>query len=57
MGLRSFSIRVADEATLKILQERLHVAGLSFEDRSASMNLPSILTADQDGNGVEIMEV
>ena len=54
VGLLSFSIRVPDETTLKILQERLHAAGLPFAEKGSSMNGPVILTRDQDGNGVEL---
>jgi catechol 2,3-dioxygenase len=57
VGLLSFSIRVPDLGTLQILQERLRAADFSFEDRSASVDQPTILTHDQDGNGVEIVVV
>jgi catechol 2,3-dioxygenase len=57
VGLLSFSISIPDPDTLQILKERLRAAGFSFEDRSASAGQATILTRDQDGNGVEIMMV
>jgi catechol 2,3-dioxygenase len=57
VGLLSFSVSIPDEATLRILRERLQTAGSAFAERSAAMNRSAILTHDQDGNEVEIMVV
>ncbi|MGH7454967.1 MAG: VOC family protein, partial [bacterium] len=57
VGLLSFSISIPDLDTLQILKERLRTAELWFEDGSASAGQSTILTRDQDGNGVEIMVV
>jgi len=57
VGLLSFSINLPDLGTLQILKERLRAADFSFEDRSTSVGQSTILTRDQDGNGVEIMMV
>jgi catechol 2,3-dioxygenase len=54
VGLLSFAIRVPDLDTVRTLQERLQTAGFSFEERSTATSQPTILTRDQDGNGVEI---
>jgi catechol 2,3-dioxygenase len=55
VGLLSFSISIPDLDTLKTLKERLRAANVSFEDRSTSVDHSTILTRDQDGNGVEIV--
>ncbi len=57
VGLLSFSISIPDLEMMKILEDRFRSAGLSFEDGSASMDRPAIVTRDQDGNGVEIVVV
>jgi catechol 2,3-dioxygenase len=55
VGLLAFSICVPDLATLQFLKDRLRTADFSIEKSSAAMGQPTILTRDQDGNGVEIM--
>ncbi len=55
VGLLSFSLRIPDLKTLELLTDRLQAAGLPFEDESAATRRPSILTRDQDGNGIEIV--
>lgn len=57
VGLLSFSISIPDLDALQILKERLRAADFSIEDKSASVNQTTILTRDQDGNGVQIIVV
>lgn len=50
VGLREFSIMIADAATLEVLKMRLQSAKISFEEKSAA----AIATRDHDGNRLKI---
>ncbi|MCG3120502.1 MAG: Catechol-2,3-dioxygenase [bacterium] len=54
VGLRAFSIRIPEAATLEILKKRIQAAGLTCEDLSAPQDGAGLLTRDHDGNSIEI---